>query len=489
MRRIPAYIAVGVLVVLASGTILYSAQSVARSSSGLPSQSLPTSRSSSSTSSQLAAGDWSTYHGNDQRTGFASIPNVTGVAQAWRSVRLDGLIYAEPLFYNGEVIAATENDSLYALNYSTGLIIWRVHLGAPVDGSSLPCGDINPSGITGTPAIDTSSGVIFVVGLLRPVHHQLFAINANTGKILFNTTADARGMDPRVEQQRGALAISDGYVYIPYGGLAGDCGSYHGWVVGLGENNNGTALSFQVMTTREGGIWATSGISVSATGDLYVATGNGASGTAFDYGNSVMRLSPSLRLIDYFAPSDWAALNQGDTDLGSVGPSIITNGLLFQIGKAGLGYLVNTTNMGEVGGPAYVADVCGSAGAYGGTAYDGSFLFVPCSNGLVGLHVTGDSFTVAWRSSQFFAGPPIVTGNLVWTIDTSHSVLYGFDSRSGRALFSFSVPQVVRFSSPAYGSGFLFVPSGDVVSAFQLHTATLRSHSSSAHATLYLIHC
>lgn len=64
------------------------------------------------------AADWPTYHGDNSRSGFDSAdPAYTTVVRAW-SATLDGSQYASPLVANGTVVAATENDSVYA--FSTG---------------------------------------------------------------------------------------------------------------------------------------------------------------------------------------------------------------------------------------------------------------------------------------------------------------------------------------------------------------------------------
>src|SRR5204862_154627 len=68
------------------------------------------------------------------------------VGEAWRSGQLDGDVYAEPLVARGQVVVATENDSVYTFDLSTGHPGWQVHLGEPVPRSQLPCGDIDPTG-------------------------------------------------------------------------------------------------------------------------------------------------------------------------------------------------------------------------------------------------------------------------------------------------------------------------------------------------------
>ena len=368
--------------------------------------------------------------------------------------------------YSGLVFVATENNSVYALNETNGAVFWRTHIATPVQGSSLPCGDINPTGITGTPVIDPGTRTIYLVAFEAPaVTHSLVALSITDGSVVFSRPADPPGADPKVQQERGALSLGNGRVYIPYGGLFGDCGQYHGWVVGINADGSGGMISYQVPSGREAGIWAPSGGVIDDSGNLYVTTGNGASSTAFDYGNSVIKLSPSLQQLAYFAPSNWSQLNQGDTDLGTIGPLIVGHGLLFQAGKEGMGYLVNASNPGGIGGQVFSGKVCSSA--YGGAALAPNLVFVPCTDGLVALSVSVNSFQVLWRSPSFSSGPPIVTGNVVWALDTSSGTLHGYDTRTGTSLFSLHTGSVTRFTTPATGDGRVFVATRSEVFAFQ----------------------
>ena len=408
--------------------------------------------------------NWITYHSDNSRSGDALAVNFTTIVAGWKSSQLDGQIYAEPLVLGNSVFVATENNSVYSLNATTGAILWHDNLGSPVQGSALQCGDIDPSGITGTPVIDPVNRLIYVVALLSPPHHVLFAIGVDDGKIRFQQQADPQGMDTTVQQQRAALSLANGYVYIPYGGLYGDCGDYHGWVVGISADGSGGAVSYQVPTTREGGIWAPSGAAIDSSGNLYVATGNGDSTSAFDHGDSVIELSPSLQEVGFFAPTNWAQLNAADNDLGTSGPTLVGNRTLFQIGKEGVGYLLNATNLGGIGGQIFSTRVCNSV--YGGLAYSKPFVFVPCTDGLVAVQVDGSSFRIAWRSAEFFAGPPIVTGGAVWTVDRAGS-LHVF-SLDGKEMFTSSVGSVDHFVTPSCGGNEVFVAAGNQLLAFDL---------------------
>ncbi|MDA4125599.1 MAG: PQQ-binding-like beta-propeller repeat protein [Thaumarchaeota archaeon] len=473
-----AVLAVAVLAVLAVSAFALLTSSpgkVSTTSGGSSTTSSSTSTTSTTSHSTSRAGcgstnnplvDWTTYHGNNSRAGYA--PGSIACAKPdWTSQKLDGAAYAEPLVYTGLVFVATENDSVYALNETNGAMVWRTHIGTPVDGSTLPCGNISPSGITGTPVIDPGTNTIFVVAYEAPATlHYLVALGITDGRVIFSQPADPPGAIVKVQQERGALSLANGMVYVPYGGLDGDCGQYHGWVVGIKADGSGAMFSYQVPTGREGGIWAPSGGAIDSTGNLFVATGNGASSSNFDYGNAVVKLSPTLQKLDYFAPSNWLQLNNGDTDLGSVGPLLVGHNEIFQIGKEGVGYILNASNLGGIGGQMYSGDVCSSV--YGGTATAGGYVFVPCSDGLVALSLSPNTFQVLWRSPGFPSGPPIVTGNVVWALDTSSGILHGYDVKSGTSLFSLSTGQVTRFTTPATGDGRLFVGAGSKIFAFQI---------------------
>lgn len=380
---------------------------------------------------------------------------------------LDGDVYAEPLACGNSVYVATEDNTVYAINATTGTIIWQTNLGNPAASNTLPCGDISPtSGITGTPVIDVASKTLYAVAFLSPGLHVLFGLNVLNGSVESRVAVDPSGANPMVEQQRGALTLANGYVYVVYGGLYGDCGDYHGWVVGVPVSTPGEIVSYQVPTHREGGIWGTAGMGVAANGTIYVATGNGDSTTTFDHGDAVIELSPTLVELGYFAPTDWAQLNSQDGDLGSVAPTVLPNGDIFQIGKSGEGYLLSGTDLGGIGGQIANTSVCD--GAYGGTAHVGFSVLVPCADGIFDVAVTPSNLSVTWQTEEFDAGSPIVTGNIVWSVDISDADLLGFNLSNGHPLYSFSLGSVDHFISPAAEPGALYVGASDQLFAFSL---------------------
>ncbi|MGI8614455.1 MAG: PQQ-binding-like beta-propeller repeat protein [Nocardioidaceae bacterium] len=400
------------------------------------------------------AESWPTYHHDAARTGYDRLANpATGhLSRAW-SRQLDGAVYAEPLVVNGQVIVATENDSVYGLSPRGG-VLWRRHLGTPVSLAMLPCGDIDPLGITSTPVFDAVSGNLFVAAeLSSPLRHRLFALNPSTGRVRWSHSLDPAGMHRRVQQQRGALAVANGRVWAPFGGLAGDCGDYHGWVVGTRSAGGGKLSVYRTPSSREAGIWAPSGPAVDSTGHLYVAVGNGAAtAPPYDDSDSAVRLLGN-QAVSLFAPSTWAAENAADQDLGSTGPAVVRGAgrrWIFVDGKAGNGYLLRPARLGGIGGQAATVSGCAS---FGGTAFHSRTIYVPCTDGIRAVRIqAGPALRVLWHNSDTgFGSAPVLGGGALWAVNGSR--LFQINPATGSAVTSAVVGTCPHFATPTlYGS-------------------------------------
>jgi outer membrane protein assembly factor BamB len=407
-----------------------------------------------------ASEPWPTYHQNGARTGtVAAGPPLGRVGKLW-STPVDGAVYAEPLIVGGRVIVATETDSVYALDATNGRQLWRVRLGTPVSGGSLPCGNIDPSGITSTPVADQGGRVVYVVAYRSGFHHVLVALDAATGAVRFERSVDPPGADATTEQQRAALLFSRARIYVAFGGLFGDCGRYHGWVIGVAADGSGPLSGYRVPSENEGAIWAPSGPAVDAAGNLYVATGNGSS-SSFDYGNAVIRLSPALQAQSFFAPSNAGAMNTTDDDLGSTGPILLPGAKAFIIGKTGVGYLLNTDNLGGLGAPVPTVEL---PPAFGGVAYAAGTLYIPTTDGIAAVRVTGSSLRQAWSQGAATLSP-IVAGPGVWAMSPD-GTLYQLDPHTGAVRYRAPVGEPAHFATPAAAGGRIYVAAGGAVQAF-----------------------
>jgi hypothetical protein len=403
----------------------------------------------------LTSADWPTYHRDNSRAGYvAGAADPTRLAQAWNT-RLDGAVYAEPLVISGHVLVATENDSMYSLNARTGQVLWRTNVGTPMPLSELPCGNIDPLGITGTPVYDPVTNLVFAVAEIRGPSHMLVGFDASTGIVRVRRLVEPSDGDIRAHQQRAALILSQGMVYVAYGGLDGDCGDYHGWVIASRTDGRGALLSYQVPTQREGGIWAASGPAADAAGNIYIAVGNGAAtGGSWDKTDSVLRLSPTLHYEDGFAPGQWPQDNATDADLGSTGPLLLPGGLVFADGKSGLGYLLHANALGGVGGQAQMASICS---AFGGSAALGTRLFVSCTDGVLEVVVgPGSRLTPGWHAPAKINGSPIVAGHTVYSLNLN-GTLYALNSDNGAVIATQFVGATSRFATPTFSDGFIYV--------------------------------
>lgn len=419
-----------------------------------------------------SADNWLTYGRTPARSAADPASSAFGaIKRAWRSPPLDGDVYAEPLLANGHLYVVTENDTVYSLDASNGKVQWQRHVGTPVPRSALPCGDIDPTGITGTPVIDPASSSLYAVAFLQPGKHELYALNLASGAVRYHVAIDPPGADPLVQQQRSALAIANGTVYVAYGGLDGDCGQYHGWVVAAAASNGAPRATYQVPTQREGAVWAPAGPALDSAGNLYVATGNGSSTTQFDFGDSVIKLSPDLKVLDWFAPTNWEQLNRADLDIGSISPLLLPNGLIFQIGKGGEGYLLRADHLGRIGGQAYAAPVCASgSGAFGSTAFAAPYIYVPCRNGMVAVKLgSGASFSIAWTGAISAPDSPVAAGGVVWAVSPAQDALVGLDALTGKARFQLALPAagngLPHFIAPTVAAGTVYIAAGRVVVA------------------------
>jgi len=444
------------------------------------------------------AANWPTYHGDNTRQGYdGSDPGLASPTRAWTSPELDGQVYAQPLVEGTQVIVATENNTVYSLNAASGAIEWSTNLGTPRT-TAILCGDINPQGITSTPVID--GGNIYVVANIQTgsstFYFELASLSLATGSVSWTANVDPTdtsnpsgitwSSEALAMEDRGALLVTDGLVLIPMGGNDGDCGGYHGYVVSYPETGPGTgslawwASSEVDAGDSQGAIWAAGGLSEDADGYVYAGTGNSnhdQSTDAYDYGDGVIKLDPTDLApgapVDYFAPSNWYQDNANDEDLGSSTPLQLPGDRIFQVGKSGMGYLLNSADLGHIGGQLAEHQLCHatSDAAFGSLAYAASVVFVGCSDGLAAVQIaaSGDDFSPLWyNTSDVATHPPTVAGGMVWSVSAGGGQLLGLSATTGVLEDSLSITgsNSNHFTTPTASDDQLYVAAGTAVDAF-----------------------
>ncbi|MDE8344374.1 MAG: hypothetical protein POG24_11225, partial [Acidocella sp.] len=298
-----------------------------------------------------------------------------------------------------------------------------------------------------------------------------------------------------------ALALLAGHIYLAFGGYSGDCGPYHGIVVGIELAHPHVSAAWATAALK-GGIWNPGGI-VSDGKSLFVATGNTEGATQWGGGEAVLRLSPGLRPLDYFVPDNWKKLDTDDLDLGGVNPTLIdmhdasVPKLLLALGKDGAAYLVNRRHLGGISKPLarhpVSPDPIRSSTAKYRVGRDMMVVVnahgIGCTgdDGVVALRVRGPNrpgpaIETAWCHRIDGRGAPVVTQSgrgmqpVVWIFGAEGDErLRAFDGVTGAVLYVSdpTLAPVPHFSTPLIAEHRLYLPAKNTVLAFTLHAAPL----------------
>jgi hypothetical protein len=344
--------------------------------------------------------------------------------------------------------------------------------------------------------------------------HLVFALSTSDGSIRQGWPIDVSATIQTVGQkfvslyqnQRSALTLVNGALYVAYSGHGGDCADYRGWVLNVSTADPTKATAFAT-GVRGGGIWGVSGPSSDGT-SVFVATGNTFGTTAWASGEAVIRFrGPATftgQTTDYFTPSNWKALDDADLDLGANNPIVVDvpgatpSQLVVQFGKAGVMYLLDRANLGGVGKGggqigeglnSILASTIGivSAGAVYATPA-GTFVSVRAGGACPANLTQGDLTTIkiaatspptaaiTWCAKEDGYGSPIVTTPdgksefIVWTVGAEiTNQLRSFDGSTGELVFKGGgvvLPKVHRFVAPIVARGRIFVASDETIYAF-----------------------
>ena len=419
------------------------------------------------------------FHNHLSRDGFFVDPAFT-TANASNLTRdlnfngaISGQVYAQPLYIEGGpggravVIAVTELNNVYALDAFTGNIVWQTNVAPSIGSGVLPCGNISPYGITGTPVVDLPSRALFfdaVTQVSGTVTHLIFSLNVDTGAlnpgwpVNVNNSAHfgTTNFVSLAQGERGALAVIGTNLYVPYGGLYGDCGSYYGWVVGVPLAQPANVFAWAT-AAKQGGIWGVGGIASDGT-DPFVVTGNTDNPATWGGGNAVIHLTPGLVLngtANYWAPTNWSSLDQQDLDLGGSGALLVTvpgatpSNLVVALGKDQNMYLLNRANLGGVTLPLAQQTVGTGPIRQAAVTYHtalGTYVVFQNGSSLLGYRLGAanpPTINDIWGKSQGGTGSPFVTSTdgtnniMVWGIGTESSQrLSSFDGDTGTAIFT-----------------------------------------------------
>ncbi len=437
------------------------------------------------------------------------------------TAKYSGAAFAQALYLDRGgardlVITATEANEVTAFD-PTGAVVWRTELGAPQPmpnpAEATNCGDISPLGITGTPVIDADSGTLYLDAMIHEgnaAHHRIFALAVDTGAIrpgwpVDVATALAGAATPFVAapaNQRGALTLIGGRVYVPYGGHAGDCGNYRGWVVAVPVDRPSALTAFATGSTQAGS-WTPGGVTSDGS-SVFAVFGNGNGGLPWAHSESVLRLGADAAFSgnthDYWAPTNWQQLDQTDKDIAGPAmpldlPGATPSALLVAFGKDGNVYLLARDNLGGIAAPVAQLQATSTAILNTPAMYrtaSGTYVVIRAhgvsgcpgltgASSLVAVKIASGNppqLSLAWCAGPGTAGSPIVTTTsgtsnpIVWAVGAEGDQrLHGYDGDTGAVVFAGggagdAMASTSRFITPIVAKGRIFVAANGQLYAF-----------------------
>jgi hypothetical protein len=492
------------------------------------------------------------------------------------NVIVAGQVYAQPLYVSSVpiftsgtfirhnlVIVATELDNVYAFDADSGILIWNNSLlGTNEVAADSICSDLTPNnGVTGTPVIDRGMlphGRMYLVAMSKTTdtgtyYQRLHVLDLSTGQDMVTPVtiqasypgsgpgSNGQGLvifDPGKQRQRAALLLANHNIFIAWGSFCDpEILPYSGWIIGYDEktlaqkyalnaNPNGLPTSTDLPDGSGNGIWGAGGALAADNNNpanIFATTGNGPFDTNLvngfpqngDYGDTFLKLSPTLRVTDYFTPYNQFNLATADHDFGSSGTVVLpgmkdSNNIIRHLavacGKDSNIYIVDRDNMGK-----YIPGATSNTnlyqevfsvlpgGLYSTPAYfNGSLYFGPNGHSLRQFKFTSAKLrtTAASVTSIPFGYPgttPSVsafgtTGGIVWAYETTsganpgNAVLHAYDalklatelynSTQNSARDSFGVAAAIKFATPTVCNGKVYVGTANSLAAFALLTPT-----------------
>ena len=279
--------------------------------------------------------------------------------------KTDGPTYSQPLYVPGlkirskvhnVIFFATENNTVYAFDADkAGSPLWSTNL-TPSGETFQVTDDYNNNripkmGVTGAPVIDQAGGTIYAIAASKTTgkpavfHQRLHALDITNGQERANSPVDIQAtfpgtggtqdngnvvFDPLIEFNRAGLTLFSGKVYTAWSSHE-DNGAYQGWIIAYDKTSLAQVAVFNTSPNLApgvggGSIWQASVGMVADDASIYALTANGpfdVNTGGSNYGDTALRLGPSLSVGDYFTPCNQQELDDLDIDLGSGAPMVL----------------------------------------------------------------------------------------------------------------------------------------------------------------------
>jgi outer membrane protein assembly factor BamB len=424
--------------------------------------------------------DWTRFNVDEWRSGVFGPP--TGISAGAlptmqrQQVALDGTVDAAAIYLHGVSVGGAAHDVFFvttshgktlAIDANDGAILWRF----------TPAGYTQWAGTsritTATPVADPDRSAIYAAS---PDGH-IQKLSVADGRSLWSTAITTL---PTREKIASALNYSRGHVLAVTGGYIGDAPPYQGHVAVLDATTGQLLHVWNSLCSDRAGvidpascgesdsaIWGRAGAVVdSATGNIFVATGNALWDGRTNWGDAVIELDPdATRILANYTPSNTETLNSTDADVGSTSPALIDATHVVQGGKDGTIRLLDLQAMAGIaphrGGEAQVVSTPSGSALFSAPAVwrraDGVWIFAADGGATAAWTYRSGALTKAWSNTSGGTSP-VVAGGLLFVYDPG-GVLRVYDPATGQSLGQLQCGSG-HWNSPIVADGRIALPEG-----------------------------
>jgi outer membrane protein assembly factor BamB len=239
------------------------------------------------------------------------------------------------------VYVAGSSDHVFALDASTGRLVWTRTLTSDFLLPKYPSMWLCPNNLNATPTIDRRAGLIYVLAS----DGRLYGLELSAGQTKFGPVPFVRPYS-----KDWSLNLIRGVIYTT---ASQGCADTPSGIYAIDLRLPMSPVIHEFLVGRlDAGIWGRGGVTTNGSDRIYAATGDGSTEPlAGLYGSSAIALEPSKMMIkDYYTPKDHQMLNHFDQDLGASSPAWFASGnahLIAVGGKGGTLYLLNADRLGS----------------------------------------------------------------------------------------------------------------------------------------------
>jgi outer membrane protein assembly factor BamB len=424
--------------------------------------------------------DWPTFGFDTRKSNDATF--ATGITAATvgklarQQVQLPGTVDSSAIYLHGVQIGGAAHDAFFvtttygitlAIDANSGAILWRW---TPPSYSRLAS---SAQITTATPVADPSRSYLYA----SSPDGRIQKLSVASGHVLWRRSITKLASREKITS---SLTYAGGHVIATTGGYIGDAPPYQGHVVVLSARSGRILHVWNSLCSNRHGliapsscgasdsaIWGRAGaVVMPGKGNLLVSSGNGPWNGHTNWGDAVIELSPSLRMLGNYTPSDTQRLNDADLDLGSTSPVYLTSTLIAQGGKDGKIRLLSLARMRgtrpHLGHELQVVSTPSGSDLFTAPA-------VWRTNGQTWLIAADGGATQAWRLRH-------ARLHSVWRKDTNGTspviaggLLYVFDPNGGLDVYHPATGKLIttldsgggHWNSPIVADGRIALPEGD----------------------------